>query len=214
MGYIYRITNDLNNKVYIGKTMSSSISKRWQEHLSDMDKRKNEKRPLYAAMRKYGTSHFHIEELEQCSNDIINERECYWINFYDSYNSGYNATKGGDGKAYVDVEAIISLWNKGKNIREIHDITGHDHQTITNHLTNYGITAQIIKKRVIERQSKPVAKLHKETGELISIYPNAKEVEKELGKTMASRHIYEVCKGERKTAYGYKWKYVADLENE
>lgn len=211
MGYIYKISNDINNKVYIGKTLTS-ISERWKKHLSDMDKRKNEKRPLYAAMRKYGTSHFYIEEVEQCSNDIINERECYWIDFYDSYGNGYNATKGGDGKSYADVETIITLWNEGKNIKEIHDITGHDHATITNHLNDYGITSQDIKNRVIERQSKPVVKIDKITGEIIETFANAKEVEKVLQKTMASRHIYEVCTGQRKTAYGYKWKYLEDIK--
>ncbi len=210
MGYIYKISNDINNKVYIGKTLAS-ISERWKEHLSDMDKRKNEKRPLYAAMRKYGTSHFHIEEIEQCSNDIINERECYWIDFYDSYGNGYNATKGGDGKPYADVEAITTLWNEGKNIKEIHDITGHDHQTITNHLNNYGITAEQRQKRGRDYQRKAVAMLDKNTEEILQTFDTTHEISDYLGKTMASRHVYEVCNGQRKTAYGYKWKYLKDL---
>lgn len=210
MGYIYKITNDINNKVYIGKTLAS-ISERWKEHLSDMDKRKNEKRPLYAAMRKYGTSHFYIEEVEQCSNDIINERECYWIDFYDSYSNGYNATKGGDGKSYADVEAIITLWNEGKNIKEIHDITGHDHTTITNHLINYGITAEERQKRGRDYLRKAVVMLDKNTDKVLRVFEMVADTEVFLQKPGGRRHVSEVCNGKRKTAYGYKWKYLKDL---
>lgn len=210
MGYIYKINNDINNKVYIGKTLAS-ISERWKEHLSDMDKRKNEKRPLYAAMRKYGTNHFYIEEVEQCSNDIINERECYWIDFYDSYSKGYNATKGGDGKSYADVEAIITLWNEGKNIKEIHDITGHDHITITNHLKNYGITAEERQKRGRDYLRKAVVMLDKNTDEVLRVFEMVADTEVFLQKPGGRRHVFEVCNGKRKTAYGYKWKYLKDL---
>ena len=210
MGYIYKISNDINDKVYIGKTLAS-ISDRWKEHLSDMDKRKNEKRPLYSAMRKYGTSHFYIEEIEQCSNDIINERECYWINFYDSYKNGYNATKGGEGKAYADVESIITLWEQGKNIKEIHDITGHDGETIKNHLNDYGITAEQRQERGHGYQRKAVAMLDKNTGEVLKIFDMLSDTEVFLQKSGGRRHVYEVCSGQRKSAYGYKWKYVKDL---
>ena len=210
MGYIYKISNDINDKVYIGKTLAS-VSDRWKEHLSDMDKRKNEKRPLYSAMRKYGTSHFYIEEIEQCSNDIINERECYWINFYDSYKNGYNATKGGEGKAYADVESIITLWEQGKNIKEIHDITGHDCETIKNHLNDYGITAEQRQERGHDYQRKAVAMLDKNTGEVLKIFDMLSDTEVFLQKSGGRRHVYEVCSGQRKSAYGYKWKYVKDL---
>ena len=60
MPYIYKITNDINNKVYIGKTLST-IDKRWKEHQRDSQKRRCEQRPLYSAIRKYGIEHFHIE---------------------------------------------------------------------------------------------------------------------------------------------------------
>ena len=209
MGYIYKITNDINNKIYIGKTLSS-ISDRWKEHLSDMDKRKNEKRPLYSAMRKYGTSHFHIEEIEQCSNDIINKRECYWIEFYNSYANGYNATKGGDGKAYVNTEIIISLWNEGKNIKEIHDITGYDYATISNHLNDKGITAEERQVRGRDYLRKTIIMLDKDTEEVINIFPSLSAAYSFLGK-QSSGHIPDVCRGKRKTAYGYKWKYLKDL---
>lgn len=207
MGYIYKISNDINDKVYIGKTLAT-IEKRWREHCHDMEKRSYENRPLYRAMKKYGYRHFHIEEIEQCSNSIINERECYWINFYDSYHNGYNATKGGDGTTYADVDSIISLWNEGKNIKEIHNITGHDHNTITNHLINYGITAEERQQRGRDYCRKSVIMLDKNTNEVLKIFDTLGDTEIFLQKPGGRRHVYEVCNGKRKTAYGYKWKYL------
>ena len=76
MAYIYQITNDINNKIYIGKT-EFSIEKRFKEHCHDAFQKHCEKRPLYSAIRKYGIEHFHIELLEE--TEIPEEREIYWI---------------------------------------------------------------------------------------------------------------------------------------
>lgn len=205
MAYIYKIINNINDKIYIGKTLDT-IEHRWTRHLSDMNKRAYEKRPLYNAMRKYGSNHFRIEEIECCKEDIVNERECYWIEYYNSFKHGYNATKGGDGKAYTDVELIIKLWNEGKNNKEIQKITGYDHKTITTHLDNYGITARERQQRGIVSQTKAVAMLDKKTNEIIRVFSSASEAERFLQKSGGRRHIHEVCNGKRKTAYGYKWR--------
>lgn len=50
MPYIYKITNKINDKIYVGKTLDT-IENRWREHKNDYQKRRNEKRPLYSAMR-------------------------------------------------------------------------------------------------------------------------------------------------------------------
>ena len=95
MGFIYKITNQINNKVYIGLT-TTTIKNRWKEHIGAIGRYKD-KRPLYAAMSKYGIDNFSIEELEECDDLILAEREIYWIDYYNSYYNGYNATFGGDG---------------------------------------------------------------------------------------------------------------------
>lgn len=99
MGLIYKITNDINGKIYIGKT-EFSLEKRFKEHCQDAFRERCEKRPLYAAMRKYGIEHFHIELIEE--TNIPEEREKYWIDYYNTYKYGYNATIGGDGSCLYD----------------------------------------------------------------------------------------------------------------
>lgn len=97
---IYKITNKINNKAYIGK--SSNIENRWKYHIQRKDYEKEYEKPLYRAFRKYGIENFNFEIIE-ILNDLdykekSNDRECYWINFYNTYGSnGYNGTKGGDG---------------------------------------------------------------------------------------------------------------------
>ena len=68
--------NDINNKIYVGKT-TSSIEERFKEHCKDCLRTRKEKRPLYDAMQKYGKEHFQIILLEECSVDILNDREKY-----------------------------------------------------------------------------------------------------------------------------------------
>lgn len=92
MAYIYRIVNDINDKIYIGKTQFS-IEKRFRQHCKDSQRQQCSKRPLYNAMKKYGIQHFSIELIEETNNP--EEREKFWIKQYNSYKNGYNATLGG-----------------------------------------------------------------------------------------------------------------------
>lgn len=75
-GKIYKIYNDVNDKLYIGKTVSS-IEKRFQEHCDDSKKERCEKRSLYNAMNKYGIEHFFIELIEECDLKELSEKEIY-----------------------------------------------------------------------------------------------------------------------------------------
>lgn len=70
MGYIYKITNLINGKEYIGKT-SLTIEERFKQHIRDSRRRAFEKRPLYDAINKYGVDNFIIEEVEQCDEKFI-----------------------------------------------------------------------------------------------------------------------------------------------
>ena len=115
MAYIYKITNQLNGKCYVGKTMLT-IQERWKQHLKDAKKERCNNRPLYKAINKYGENNFKIEQLEKCSDNIVNEREQYWIEKLNSFHFGYNATTGGDGIHYLDYDRIVQVYLEGNSM--------------------------------------------------------------------------------------------------
>lgn len=101
-GGIYLFTNTLNNKCYVGQAIS--LRKRLLAHLGNFtNKRYNN--PLYRALEKHGTEVFTISILEvieetydkKVLRKLLDDLEVKYIEQYNSYNSGYNQTKGGDG---------------------------------------------------------------------------------------------------------------------
>ena len=96
MGYIYKITNIVNNKLYIGQTRKT-IEERFQMHIKKAKQHTN--RYLYDAMNKYGYDNFIPSEIEECDDSLLDEREIYWIAYYNTTNKqyGYNMTIGGGG---------------------------------------------------------------------------------------------------------------------
>ena len=123
MSYIYKIKNNINEKVYIGKT-NQTIIDRFIQHCKDSARIDRSNRPLYKAMNKYGVKNFSIEQIEECSLDIVNEREKYWIEYYNSFRSGYNATLGGDGASYLDYNLIYNTYKEVLSIAETARIIG------------------------------------------------------------------------------------------
>lgn len=118
MGYIYCITNLINEKKYVGKT-TYSITKRFQEHCRDFKKERCEKRPLYDAMNKYGIENFVVKELIECPNDELDSYEKMYIEKLQTYgHNGYNATKGGDGSILFDYDKIIETYALGGTMTE------------------------------------------------------------------------------------------------
>ena len=118
MGYIYCITNLINEKKYVGKT-TYSITKRFQEHCRDSKKERCEKRPLYDAMNKYGIDNFVVKKLIECPNDELDSYEKMYIEKLQTYgHNGYNATKGGDGSILFDYDKIIETYSLGGTMIE------------------------------------------------------------------------------------------------
>src|SRR5271165_5090577 len=101
MFYIYKITNLINNKLYIGYT--KNLEKRWKQHLHIAStKKKDLYHYIHKSINKYGSNNFIIEQIEECeSKQIAIEREKYWIAYFKSTNQsiGYNLTFGGEGSS-------------------------------------------------------------------------------------------------------------------
>lgn len=109
---IYKITNNINGKCYIGKS-ESNIEKRLNQHKQG----KRSSRYLQNSIKKYGIENFTFEILEECEQSKCCERERYWIQYYDSMNFGYNRTSGGERKSgfklSLEARQKISKSNKG-----------------------------------------------------------------------------------------------------
>ena len=108
-GYIYKVSNTINGKVYIGKT-EKTIEERWSKHLENARelKRAREANPhekiegthLNNTINKYGSNAFIVNQEDVAySREELNEKERYWVKEYDSMNpdKGYNMTEGGEG---------------------------------------------------------------------------------------------------------------------
>ena len=94
---IYKITNMINNKCYIG--LSTDIYNRWRYHKNHSKYRKKSiNKPLYKAFKKYGIDNFKFEILEECEESKLSSLEIYYIEKFKSNDRkyGYNLTKGGD----------------------------------------------------------------------------------------------------------------------
>lgn len=112
---IYRITNLINNKMYIGQTIKS-LEHRWKAHIADS--RVKSKRPICLAIAKYGKEYFRIEQIAKVdSKEQLDELEELIIRMLDSINPkiGYNARAGGNNTTFSsEVRAKMSLAKKGK----------------------------------------------------------------------------------------------------
>ena len=90
---IYKYQNKLNGKIYIGQ--STDIERRYQQHLWDAEKRPEQGTGIDLAINKYGINNFTFEIIEQCNPEQLDERERFWIEYFNSYTEGYNRTPGG-----------------------------------------------------------------------------------------------------------------------
>lgn len=142
MGVIYKVTNLINNKIYIGQTVKTE-PQRWQAHVwSAYNNPENDCIALCAAIRKYGKENFKREILEEIENtDELNNREIYYIQLYNSYNPtyGYNICLGGDGHTKYDSKIILELYNKYRSIAKVAQILQAHKSTISVRLQGMGI---------------------------------------------------------------------------
>lgn len=84
---IYKIENIVNNKVYIGQSIN--IYERWLAHKRDLRNNKHHNYYLQNSYNKYGENNFTFEIIETCKEEVLSEREFYWINSFKSHNKNY-----------------------------------------------------------------------------------------------------------------------------
>ncbi len=182
---IYMIENILNGKFYIGKTVKT-VEERFKQHIRCAKRGVNRK--LYDAMNHYGIDQFVFYVIEDNiqSEDVLNEREKYWITKLNAIENGYNMAEGGDGGAFI----VPKHWD------ENHHAKFHDY------LYNRG-GRELISKRMKENNPMKGRKHTNETKEKMS---QSKEKYKEIYSQKFS--------GENNPMYGYTKEYVEAHKNE
>lgn len=220
MGWIYKIENIVNHKVYIGKT-EDSISKRWNSHVHDWKVHDYIKhRPLYDAFTKYGIDNFTIEPIEEIVDSIaLCEREKFWIKYYNSYvgfdnSNGYNATLGGDGAVYFPHtdEEVLNKYFELLSVKAVAEYYKCNSDTISIRLHKYGIDPTSLEW---QRKLKgvPVARIDCD-GNIQQIFPSRSEAAEWAIKHSNSNstvgsiasNISRCCAGTRRSAAGFYWK--------
>ena len=203
MGYIYKITNSINKKIYIGKTVRT-VPVRFKEHLDRADE--NYQSYLYNAIRKYGQENFIVETIEEVNDEDINEKEKYWIHFYQSNlkENGYNLTIGGDGNQTIDWKEIYYLWDEGKSIKKISLILNISTTAVSRALSKYkNYSEKESLKRGYKEQGIAVNQYSLD-GKYIKTYDSY--IDAANGNPTIAHSIGQCCNGKLQTANGYQWK--------
>lgn len=213
MGFIYKITNILNNKCYIGQT-HFTVEKRWKEHKEDSHKESLRKRPLYNAIRKYGIENFIIETLEEVEDILLNEREIYWIDYYNSYGkTGYNATLGGDGQGVnrkYNYNEIALFLQQNKNVKITAKKFNCSNSTVSEIGRLYNIKIPNNGNQTMHNKYGITISQYDKNNNYIQSFSSIRDAgqwceQQGAGKGAAS-NINKCLKGKMKTAYGYLWK--------
>lgn len=144
--WIYKITNKINGKIYIGQSVD--CKRRWKEHINGHWEEGSGNSAIHLAIQKYGVDNFDFEIIEGPISNY-NEREIYWIEYYNSYYNGYNRTMGGEeppiisgensGLAIYSNEKVYEIQQKliennlsFEQICSIYDISGTYLQELNN----------------------------------------------------------------------------------
>lgn len=202
---IYKITNPKNN-IYIGQ--STNIKKRWN-HYNFKDCKSQS--ALYNSFNKYGVVNHIFEVIEECDITVLNEKEGYWQDYYDSVNKGLNCRRVSslDKTGYLSQETKdkISLANKGriysekvlisiKNFRKNRVVTNETRLKMSNSAKNKIISEELkfkisrivkekISKKVIDIKTKQIYNSCNEAS--ISIGVNCKTLSKWLTGTRKNK---------------------------
>lgn len=119
---IYMIRNKVNDKKYIGQ--SHNISWRWYQHKTSLNHNRCENRHLQYSWNKYGKDSFEFSIIELCPVEMLDEKETYWIDYYDSTQTGYNIRLGGNSsrgwKMTEEARKNISNALKGRTFSKEH----------------------------------------------------------------------------------------------
>lgn len=210
MGYIYKIKNKIDNKIYIGQT-TQDLEDRWKQHL----KNGSNCRYLKSAFKKYGVDNFEFQLVCITFDNCLDDMEIKYIEHYNCLvPNGYNLRLGGNsGKHNEETKRKIgdALKNRYKN-GMIHPHLGKNPSETTRKKlseANKGkrLSREVIERRIITRRIKLNRKIIQFNlqGNRLNTFDSCKEAADYIGTTMSS--ICQCYLGKNKTAKGFIWKY-------
>lgn len=204
MGYIYKITNLINGKMYVGQTRRT-VDVRWGEHIehSFQSYANDHNTPLHCAIRKYGSENFSVETIEECDDSLLFDRETYWITELGTLGDGYNLIVGGHDCNKCTNAEILELWDKGLSAKEMAEVLPLCVATICFRLKYCGVTQEEIRdrgnKRGGEKKRKPIYQYGLD-GIFIKEFPSLASAQAFIG----GRRIKFNSSG--KVFGGYQWR--------
>lgn len=234
MGYIYKITNLVTNKSYIGQT-KKTVNYRIKEHFRQAQYEAQGKRKLthfHASLNKYGRDNFKVETLEKCNDDLLNEREIYWINYYDTYNNGYNSTTGGQALNNSPSKIILQYGLNGQYIQMFESADKAAEAINGNSVSirqccnsnsynksyggyqwkyfelNFPMTIESV-KGTVGRVGQKILQYDKR-GNLLNKFANVSEAAQLSN--VSRRSISFACTKEQDSAGGFQWRYEDDKD--
>lgn len=219
---IYKITNKINNKCYIGQ--STNLKSRISSHKSMLKNHNEDNDLLNKATKKYGYENFKIEIIKYCKEEELDLYEQYYIDYYKSHKkeNGYNIELGGSTHKHLSKEQIEKMkkTKKGKLMGKENPFYGKTHtlqakkKISEKNKNNKYCLGRFISKETREKIGNAnrwhrilAVKCYDLNGNFIKEYLSIGEAGRSLNKKHYSA-ISAVCKGKRKTAFGYIWKYV------
>lgn len=212
---IYCIENLVDGKKYIGQ--SNDVEYRWKRHKYELNRGTHDNDYLQKAWDKYGDNNFKFYIVEPCDVELLNEREVYYIDFYDTLNrnKGYNLISGGGVNKYYSKEVCekirqalightVSLETRIKLSEHHADVSGENHPMFGRKHSEEA--KEKMRQAGIGRPSSRKNLTPVFCVELDTAFENATEASKILH--LDSGAILKCCRGERKTCGGYRWNFI------
>lgn len=206
--FIYKITNNVNGKVYIGQTSRSSIKAYWNSHISRLSRNIHHNKELMKDWELHGQSKFSFEVIESYKTGAsvdLSDREIFWVSQYQSNhpNRGYNVTIGGKGmRGWVpskETREKLSKSHVGKK-----GLLGKDNPMFGKTGEQNPFFGKKHSEEFLETKRRKIKGVNLSTmTEVIfkSIAEAAAYVNGQIG------HVCSVCKGDRRTHKGWLFSY-------
>ena len=199
------ITNLVNGKQYVGQSIH--IKHRWIQHKNSY----NNNYPISKAIQKYGRDNFKFEIIENCLPEELDEKEIYYIKFYNTIvPNGYNVTYGGEQGLKKDYKAIYEKWQEGYLCKDLEKIFDCEDCVIHNTLLAYGVTQEEIYKRRNQDKAISLVAFDRETKEPLKLFHSTCAVKKIFNSNHNEVFVEAAKQSFRSTCYGYYWDFAKE----